>query len=217
MSSLSSHKITTWRKYMLWRPRGINSLLWHSSTFLLWSQYLQNLFESSVLIQNAECFLEDVYFSLVPSLPHWMWIAIGGRIPNSSEIKRQVRNNFHTSCGLKLVGISTMQNCMGGKHGKAVLTLWKYWDFENDMAWTDRMGPSDVSSLGYTFTLLHQRTGETGKVTTGRNGVCPKQHKIYSHHKMLYKMTHRWWDKRIARQKSNVMFHKVIVALHCLI
>lgn len=43
-SSSSSHKITTLHKHMFWRPRGINSLLWHSSSRLLWSQYLPNLF-----------------------------------------------------------------------------------------------------------------------------------------------------------------------------
>lgn len=111
-----------------------------------------------MLIQNAECFLKDMFFSfLVPSLPHWMCIAIGGGIPSSSEIKRQVRNNFHTSYGLKLLSISTMQNYMGEKHGKAVLPLWKYWGFENDMAWIDRMGRSGVSPLGYTFTFLHEK------------------------------------------------------------
>lgn len=33
----------------------------------------------------------------------------------------------------------------------------------------------------------------------GRNDVCPKQHELYSHHKMLYKMTHRWRDEHTVR------------------
>lgn len=84
-------------------------------------------------------------FTLIShSLLHLMSITVGEGIPNSSEIKAQVRNNFHTSYGLKLLNISTMLNCMGGKHvkltteieiclwihkdkGKAVVTQWKYW------------------------------------------------------------------------------------------
>lgn len=59
-SSSSPHKIATLQEQTLWKPKVINSALWHSFTPLLWCQ---NLFSLSVLISNAECFLEDTHFS----------------------------------------------------------------------------------------------------------------------------------------------------------
>lgn len=100
-SSSSPHKIATLQEQTLWKPKVINSALWHSFTPLLWCQ---NLFSLSVLSQMLNVSWKTHIFLILifHFLPHLLSITIGEGIVNSSEIKAQVRNNFHPSSRLKI-------------------------------------------------------------------------------------------------------------------
>lgn len=80
------------------------------------------------------------------------------------------------------------------------------------MTWLELTGWAEIVFLLFTIPLPSSIKGleKTERQQQSRNRVSPKQHELYSHHKILCETTHCWCDEHTFRQNGNVMFHKVI-------